>query len=49
MMMTKDGSTKIVKFLTPRTRVLVMGRGHIHVRLIVKMHYFLKNLLYCQA
>ena len=27
--MTKEGSTKIVNFMTPRVGVLVLGRGHI--------------------
>ena len=47
-MMTKEGSTKIVNFITPGAGVLVLGRGHISH--IVKMHYFFKNLLlYSQA
>ena len=47
-MMTKEESTKIVNFMTPGAGVLVLGRGHI--RHIVKMHYFFKNLLlYSQA
>ena len=28
-MMTKEGSTKIVNFLTPGARVLMLGCGHI--------------------
>ena len=48
VMMTKEGSTKIVNFMTPGAGVLVLGRGHISH--IVKMHYFFKNLLlYSQA
>ena len=48
VMMTKEGSTKIVNFMTPGAGVLVLGRGHI--RHIVKMHSFFKNLLlYSQA
>ena len=43
VMMTKEGSTKIVNFMTPGTGVLVLGRGHISH--IVKMHYFFKILL----
>ena len=40
VMMTKEGSTKIVNFMTPGAGVLVLGRGHIiH---IVKMHNFFK-------
>ena len=38
VMMTKEGSTKIVNFVTPGAEVLVLGRGHISH--IVKMHYF---------
>ena len=46
--MTKEGSTKIVTFMTPGTEVLVLGRAHISH--IVKIHYFFKNLLlYSQA
>ena len=48
VMMTKEGSTKIVNFMTPGVGILVLGRGHISHR--VKMHYFFKNLLlYSQA
>ena len=43
VMMTKEGSTKIVNFMTPGTGVLVLGHGHISH--IVKLHYFFKNLL----
>ena len=43
-MMTKEGSTKIVNFMTPRAGFLVLGYGHINHKL-VKVHYFLKNLL----
>ena len=42
-MMTKEGSTKTVNFMTPGAGVLVLGCGHISY--IVKMHYFFKNLL----
>ena len=41
--MTKEGSTKIINFMTPGAGVLVLGRGHISH--IVKMRYFFKNLL----
>ena len=44
VMMTKEGSSKIVNFMTPRVGVLVLGRGHINHG--VKMHYFFKNLLF---
>ena len=43
VMMTKEGSTKIVNFMTPGAGVLVLGRGHISH--IVKMLYSFKNLL----
>ena len=41
VMMTKEGSTKIVNFMTLGAGVLVLVRGHN----IVKMHYFFKNIL----
>ena len=42
-MMTKEGSTKIVNFMTPAAGVHVLGHGQIcH---IVKMLSFFKNLL----
>ena len=48
VMMTNEGSTKIVNFMTPGAGVLLLGRGH--VSHLVKMHYFFKNLLlYSQA
>ena len=37
-MMTKEGSTKIVNFMTPGAGILVLG--HDHISHIVKMHYF---------
>ena len=43
VMMTREGSIKIVNFTTPGSGVLVLGCGH--VSHIVKMHYFFKNLL----
>ena len=43
VMMTKEGSTKIVNLMTPGAGVLVQGHGHISC--IVKMHCFFKNLL----
>ena len=39
-MMTKEGSTETVNFMTPGTGVLALGCGHISH--IVKMHYPLK-------
>ena len=48
VVMTKEGSTKIVTFMTRGAGVFVLGCGHISH--IVKMHYFFKNLLlYPQA
>ena len=48
VMVTKEGSIKIVNFMTPKAGVLVVGRGHLSH--IVKMHYFSKNrLLYSLA
>ena len=41
--MTKEGSTKIVNFMTPRAGDLVLGCGYISH--IVKMHYLFKNIL----
>ena len=47
-MMTKEGSTQIINFMTPRAGVLAIGCGHFSH--IVKIHYFFKNLLlYSQA
>ena len=43
VIMTREGSTKIVNVMTSRTGVLVLGCGHISH--IVKTHYFFKNLL----
>ena len=41
-MMTKEGSTKIVNFMTPRAGVLVLGRGHIShiVKYIISLKIF---------
>ena len=48
VMMTKEGFTKIINFMTPGAGVLVLGRGHISH--IVKLHYFFNDLLlYSQA
>ena len=41
--MTKEGSTKIVTFMTPVAAVLALGCGQISH--LVKMHYSFKNLL----
>ena len=38
VMITKEESTKIVNFMTPGARVLVLGC--VHTSHIVKMHYF---------
>ena len=43
VMMTKEGSIKIVNFMTHGAGVLVLGPGHISHK--VKMHYFFKNLI----
>ena len=43
VMMTKEGSTKIVNLMTSGSGVFVKRHGHISH--IVKMHYFFKNLL----
>ena len=42
-MMTKEGSTKIINFITLRAGVLVLGRGRISHK--VKMHFYFENLL----
>ena len=48
VIMTKEGSTHIMNFMTPGQLFLQNGFGH--VSLIVKIHYFLKNLyIYSQA
>ena len=41
-MMIKEGSTKIVTFMTPLAGVLMLGCGVISH--IVKMHYFFKKI-----
>ena len=41
VIMTKEGSTKIVNFMIPGAGVLVLGRGHISH--LVKMHCFFKK------
>ena len=33
VMITKEGSTKIVNFMTPRAGVLVLGHGHLRLSL----------------
>ena len=42
--MTKEGSTKIVNFMTPGAGVLVLGRGHIsHIAksiISLKIYFF---------
>ena len=48
VMMTKEGITKIVNFITPGAGVLVLGLGHVSHK--VKMNYVFKSLLlYTQA
>ena len=39
--MTREGFTKIIHSMTPRAGFLVLGR--VHIKHIVKMHYFFKN------
>ena len=41
VIMIKDGSTKIVNFMTPVAGVLVLGHGHLIQ--MMKMHFFFKN------
>ena len=41
VMMTKEGSTKILTFMTPLAGVLGLGGGHISH--IVEMHFSYKN------
>ena len=43
VLINKEGSTKIVTFMTPGAGVLLLGCGHLSH--IVKMYYFFKNLL----
>ena len=43
-MMTKIGSTKIVNFMTPGARVLVLGRGnisHLIKNALIVSYYFI--------
>ena len=47
VMLTEEGSTKIVNYMTPGAGVHVLGHGHISH--IVKMHYLIKNVLFSQA
>ena len=39
VMMSQEGSTKIVNFINPRAEILVLGCGHESV--LLKIHYFL--------
>ena len=43
-MITKEGFTKIVTFMTPCAGILVLGCDH--KSHMVKMHYFFKNLFF---
>ena len=43
-MMTKEGSTQIINFMTPGAGVLMLGRGHISH--IVNMYYLLLYHIY---
>ena len=48
VMITNEGSTKIVNFMTPWEGVLVLGCGHINHT--VKINYFFQNVfLYSEA
>ena len=38
--MTKEGSTKIVNFMTLVARVLVLGRGHVSQIIIISLKIF---------
>ena len=46
-MMTKEGSTKTINFMTPGAGVLTLW--HDNKNHIMKIHYFFKNLLYSKA
>ena len=43
-MMTEEGSTKIVNFMAPGVRVLMLRCGH--KRDVVKIHYFFKIFVF---
>ena len=45
-MMTKEGSTEIVNFITGGARVLAVG--HVHISHKMKMHFFKSLLLYSE-
>ena len=45
-MKTKEGSTKIVNFMTPGARVLALGLVIISHTCILKMHFFSNLPLY---
>ena len=48
-MMTKEGSTKIVNFMTPGAGVLVLGHGHIsHIVKILVSFAFDKDSIFQQ-
>ena len=46
-MTTREGSNKIVNYMTAGAEVPVLGCGHTACQ--VKMHYSFENLLYSQA
>ena len=48
-MTTKEDFTKIVNFMTLRTKTLVIGRDHLYVSHKVKMHFFLCSALISQT
>ena len=37
--MTKEGSTKIIDFMTRRAEVIVLGYQYSHIGNILKMHF----------
>ena len=45
LMMTKEGSTKFVQFMTTGAGVLVLGRGHLYhlVKCIISLKIFFSN------
>ena len=44
--MAKEGSARIVNFMTLGTGILVPGHGHISHIHVVEMHHFFKNLFF---
>ena len=48
VMMFKEGSTKIVNFMTPKAGILVLGRAQIS-HIVKKLNFFKNHLLLTQA